>query len=124
MAALFPTDPLLVYPTGTHVVPELRRTWDEVAHHLDLARRRGEDVEARDVLFDSPEKATATLASLGRIRLVDPTAEEADVRFPLRSPEPIDRDIKRLRRRGRDGLPTVTLCDNDGKCDGLKQALN
>ncbi len=124
VSALFPPDTLLVYPTGTHVVPELRRTWDEAAHHLDLARRRGEDVEARDVLFDSPEKATATLASLGRIRLVDPTAEEADVTFPLRSPEPIDRDIKRLRRLVRDGLPTVILCDNEGQCERLDELLN
>ncbi len=124
ITSLFPPDTLLVYPTGTHLVPELKRTWDEAAHHLELARRRGEDVESRDVLFDAPETAAKTLGALGRIRLVDPTAEEPDVAFPLRAPEPIDRDIKRLRKLVRDGLPTIILCDNNGQCERLDELLN
>jgi transcription-repair coupling factor (superfamily II helicase) len=47
ISALFPPDTLLVYPTGTHLLPELQRTWDEAAHHIDLARRRGEDADSR-----------------------------------------------------------------------------
>ena len=31
-----------------------QRTWDEAAHHLDLARRRGEDVPAREEIFEDP----------------------------------------------------------------------
>ncbi|HEV7389971.1 MAG TPA: hypothetical protein VGN73_15295, partial [Gemmatimonadaceae bacterium] len=38
--ALFPPDTLLVVPRGTHIKPELERTWTEAQHHIDLARRR------------------------------------------------------------------------------------
>ncbi len=124
VSALFPPDTLMVYPTGTHLLPELKRTWDEAAHHLDLARRRGEDVGSREELFEPPEPAAATLSSFGTLRLVDPTAEHADVVFPLRAPEPIDRDIRRLRKLVRDGVPTVVLCDNEGQCERLDELLN
>ncbi|HEX6598573.1 MAG TPA: transcription-repair coupling factor [Gemmatimonadaceae bacterium] len=124
VSALFPPDTLLVQPVGTHIVPELRRTWDEAAHHLDLARRRGEDVAAREELFESPEQAATTLNAFGALRFVDPAAEPPDVAFPLREPEPIDRDIKRLRKLVRDGVPTVVLCDNEGQCERLDELLN
>ena len=124
VSARFPPDTLIVYPTGSHLLPELERTWVEAAHHLDLARRRGEDVDVREELFEAPARAAATLHAFGAIRLVDPAAEEADVAFPLRQPEPIDRDIKRLRRLVRDGVPTVILCDNEGQCERLDELLN
>ena len=60
--------------------PELKRTWDEAAHHLDLARRRGEDVDSREELFEAPERAGATLHAFGSLRLVDPAAEDAKSR--------------------------------------------
>ena len=41
LAELWPPDSLVIVPEGLHVEPELRRTWDEAAHHLDRARRRG-----------------------------------------------------------------------------------
>src|SRR6202022_420887 len=94
------------------------------AHHLDLARRRGEEVDSREELFEAPERAAAALSSFGSLRLVDPAAEEADVSFPLRAPEAIDRDIRRLRRLVRDGIPTVVLCDNEGQCERLDELLN
>ncbi|MDB4881288.1 MAG: transcription-repair coupling factor, partial [Gemmatimonadetes bacterium] len=124
ISALFPPDTLFVYPVGSHLLPELKRTWDEAAHHLDLARRRGEDVDSREELFESPECTAATLHAFGSLRLVDPAAEDAEVVFPLRAPEPIDRDIKRLRRLVRDGLPTVILCDNEGQAERLDELLN
>ncbi len=124
VSALFPPDTLLVHPVGTHLLPELKRTWDEAAHHLDLARRRGEDVAQRDELFEPPEQAAATVGGFGTLRFVDPAAEQADVSFPLRAPEPIDRDIKRLRKLVRDGVPTVVLCDNEGQCERLDELLN
>ena len=124
VSALFPPDTLLVYPVGSHLLPELKRTWDEAEHHIDLARRRGEDVDAREELFDVPERAAAAMAAFGSLRMVDPAAEDADVAFPLRAPEPIDRDIKRLRRLVRDGVPTVILCDNEGQSERLDELLN
>ena len=124
ISALFPPDTLFVYPLGSHLLPELRRTWEEAAHHLDLARRRGEEADAREELFEEPERAAATLSSFGAVRIVDPTAEEADIAFPLRAPEPIDRDIRRLRKLVRDGIPTIVLCDNDGQAERLDELLN
>ena len=124
ISALFPPDTLLVFPVGSHLLPELKRTWDEAEHHLDLARRRGEDVDARSELFDVPERAAAAMAAFGTVRIVDPAAEDAEVAFPLRAPEPIDRDIKRLRRLVRDGMPTVILCDNEGQSERLDELLN
>ena len=124
VSALFPPDTLFVFPTGAHLLPELKRTWEEAEHHLELARRRGEDAGSREELFDAPERAAASLAGFGTLRLVDPTAEEADVVFPLRAPEPVDRDIKALRRLVRDGLPTIILCDNNGQCERLDELLN
>jgi len=124
ISALFPPDTLLVYPTGTHLLPELQRTWDEAAHHIDLARRRGEDADSREELFESPEAAGRTLAAFGALRLVDPTAEKPDVVFPFRAPETVDRDIKRLRRIVRDEIPTLVLCDNEGQAERLDELLN
>jgi len=124
VAALFPPDTLLVQPVGTHLLPELKRTWDEAAHHLELARRRGEDVAPREDLFEPPDHAAAALDAFGSLRFVDPTAEQAEIVFPLRAPEAIDRDIKRLRKLVRDGVPTVVLCDNEGQCERLDELLN
>src|SRR3954469_17783618 len=84
VAALFPPDTLVVHPVGTHLLPEFKRTWDEAAHHLELARRRGEDADSREELFEAPERAAATLGAFGTLRLVDPAAEEPEVVFPFR----------------------------------------
>src|SRR6478672_9552246 len=124
VSALFPPDTLLVHPTGTHLLPELQRTWDEAAHHIDLARRRGEDADAREELFESPQVAGATLTAFGTLRLVDPTAEKPEVVFPFRPPETIDRDIKRLRRLVRDDIPTIILCENEGQAERLDELIN
>src|SRR5438105_9133347 len=67
--ALFPPDTLLVVPRGTHMSPELERTWAEAQHHIDLARRRGEDTPSRDELFESPEETLTALRSYGTIDL-------------------------------------------------------
>ncbi|HXD48362.1 MAG TPA: transcription-repair coupling factor [Gemmatimonadaceae bacterium] len=129
ITSLFPPDSLVVLPRGGHVESELRRTWAEAQHHIDLARRRGEDAPARDELFQSPESTLSALGKLGTIAALDQgnrpnAAAEADVVLPLRAPEPIDRDIKQLKRLVRDGTPTVILCDNEGQCDRLDELLS
>ena len=40
---LWPPDTIVLIPAGAHLEPELRRTWEEAQHHVELARRRGED---------------------------------------------------------------------------------
>ena len=43
--------------------------------------------------------------------------------LPLKPPEPIDRDIKQLKRLVRDGTPTIILCDNEGQAERLDELL-
>ena len=130
VADLFPPDTLIVVPARSHLDSEMRRTWEEAAHHIDLARRRGEDVPNRDELFQTPEDAQQQLARFGRIAILhrdaatDGGARSADIVFPIRPPDAVDRDIKRLRRLVADGMPTVILCDNVGQCERLDEILN
>ena len=119
--ALFPADTLFVIPQGTHLKPELDRTWAEAQHHIDLARRRGEDTASRDELFESPDIAIRALTAFGAISLA---GENATLVFPFREPEPIERDIKRLKLILADGIPTLILCDNAGQAERLDELLN
>ncbi len=124
LADLWPPDSLVVIPEGVHVEPELRRTWDEAAHHLDLARRRGEDAAARDDLLQPPEVAESGLRRFAAIAIVPSVAGDEGVLFPLRPPEPIERDMARLRAVAADGTPTVILCDNAGQAERLEELLS
>ncbi len=122
---LWPADALVVFPRGTNVEPELRRTWDEAQHHIELARRRGEDAPARDELYQPPDRALAALRTYGTIVEQGGEAEgAAEVVFPLRAPDAIDRDMGRLARLVRDGIPTLILCDNAGQCERLDELLS
>jgi transcription-repair coupling factor (superfamily II helicase) len=123
LAALWPPDTLVVLPRGVRVAPEMRRTWEEAAHHIDVARRRGEDVASRDELYQPPDDALRALAAFATLELVETPSDEPAVVFPLRRPEPIDRDMKRLAALVRDGTPTIILCDNDGQAERLDELL-
>jgi transcription-repair coupling factor (superfamily II helicase) len=124
LATLFPPDTLLVLPQGTELAPELQRTWEEAAHHIDLARRRGEDTPARDELFEAPQSVLAVIGSLGTIAIVDrATAPEGATVLPILPPDPIDRDVRKLRRLVGTGMPTIILCDNAGQCERLDELL-
>jgi transcription-repair coupling factor (superfamily II helicase) len=127
LAELWTPDTVLFHADGLDVGAELRRTWDEAQHHLDLARRRGEDVPRRETLFLDPPAAERALAGFGAYVEVPPDKagqEAPDLGFPTRAPEPVERDIRRLRRLVRDGLPTVILCDNAGQAERLDELLN
>jgi len=124
LAALWPPDSLVVLPEGVHLLPELRRTWDEAEHHLELARRRGEDVSSRDELLQPPEEVTRSLKAFATVEIVAAVDGDAGVSFPLRAPEPIDRDMARLRAVVSDGTPTVILCDNGGQAERLEELLS
>jgi len=122
IVTLWTPDTLLVLPEDTHVGAEAQRTWAEAEHHIELARRRGEDVPDRDELFESPDALARELAAFGA--LVESDAETADVVFPLRAPESVGRDIRQLRRIVRDPLRTIILCDNAGQCERLDELLS
>ena len=119
--ALFPPDTVLVVPQGTHLRPEMERTWAEAQHHIDLARRRGEDTPSRDELFEAPDVTLRAVTALGTIDL---SGEQASIDFPFREPEEIGRDIKLLKQVVADGIPTIILCDNAGQAERLDELLN
>jgi transcription-repair coupling factor (superfamily II helicase) len=126
LTELLPPDSVIILPGGTHLEPEMRRTWEEAKHHIELARRRGEDAAPREELFRPPEEALRTLAEFSTLVLReqgDVPGSPADVTFPLRLPEAIDRDIRRLRAILTDGVPTLILCDNAGQCERLDELL-
>jgi transcription-repair coupling factor (superfamily II helicase) len=123
ITALFPPDTLLVLPSATHLEPELGRTWEEAQHHIDLARRRGEDAPNREELFEPPQRTVETLQGFGSLVLVPPDVGQPEVAFPVLPPEPIERDIRRLKRLVRDGTPTLILCDNEGQVERLDELL-
>ncbi|MFN2400118.1 MAG: transcription-repair coupling factor [Gemmatimonadaceae bacterium] len=127
LSDMLPPDTIVFVPGGDRIALEMRRTWEEASHHIDLARRRGEDAASRHELYQPPEDSLRTLQAFSTIVLMEPgTAESsaADVVFPMRSAEPIGRDIALLRRIVRDDLQTIILCDNAGQCERLDELLN
>jgi transcription-repair coupling factor (superfamily II helicase) len=124
---LWPPDTLVVGAAAMHARPEFGRIWEEAAHHAELARRRGEEVVTRETLFVDPESAIRRLGSFGSLELLAGDTAEADgevVQFPVRKPEAIDRDMKRLAALVRDGMETIILCDNSGQAERLDELLS
>jgi transcription-repair coupling factor (superfamily II helicase) len=148
--SLFSPDTIVVIPEDSHVGPELIRTWDEAQHHIELARRRGEDAPGREDLYATPSRILGALAALGLVGLAaggaerkrdfldrpragesTPVAEAHPnqsealevVHFPISPPEPILRDMKRLREVVGGGLSTIILCDNAGQAERLEELL-
>ena len=117
---LLPSDALIVLEQESALEREVEHAWTEAAHHLEVARRLGEEPPARDALFVDPAAWQARLARFPRIAL---GLAETGVRFPIAPPEPIDRDIKRLRQIVATEPPTVILCDNEGQLERLEELL-
>jgi transcription-repair coupling factor (superfamily II helicase) len=118
---LLPTDALLLLEQETALGGEVERAWTDAAHHLEIARRLGEEPPARDALFVEPKTWRAALGRFARLSL---NAAASDVRFPIGPPEAVDRDIKRLRRIVASAPPTVILCDNEGQLERLEELLD
>jgi transcription-repair coupling factor (superfamily II helicase) len=121
--SLWPPDTILVTPEGAHLEPEFQRTWDEAQHHIELARRRGEDAPVREELYQPPGVAVDALSRLATIVVESAERVQAEVAFPIKVPDAVDRDIGRLGRIVRDGVPTLILCDNAGQCERLDELL-
>jgi len=117
---LLPTDTILVVDEESGVRREVDRAWSDAAHHLEVARRLGEDPPAREELFIDPPSWRARLERFGRVAV---GTSETDQRFPLAPPEPVERDLKRLRHLVTGPPPTVILCDNEGQLERLEELL-
>ena len=118
---LLPTDALLLLEQEPALGGEVDRAWTDAAHHLEIARRLGEEPPARDALFVEPDAWRAMLLRFPRLSF---NAAGAEVRFPIAPPEAVDRDIKRLRRIVASEPPTVILCDNEGQLERLDELLD
>ena len=106
----FPT--LEVIGAGTAKAREVALS---ASAEADLPESVRATVEAK--LDDKADAATASAAS----RVKRP---HEIVHFPLRQPEPIERDIPRLSAMTRDGTQTIILCDNAGQAERLEELLD
>jgi transcription-repair coupling factor (superfamily II helicase) len=118
---LLPGDAVVVLERESAVEQEVDRAWAEAAHHLEVARRLGEDPPSREEVFIDPAAWRAMLGEFARIAL---NAADATTRFPIVPPEAVDRDIKRLRRIVAGEPATVILCDNEGQLERLEELLD
>ena len=118
---LLPSDSVIVLEQESALEQEVDRAWAEAAHHLDVARRLGEEAPPRDALFVDPAAWRDRLASFPRLALNTP---DADLRLPLAPPETVDRDIRRLRQIVAGEPPSVILCDNEGQLERLEELLD
>ena len=118
---LLPGDALLVQESAGPDAEEVSRAWREAEHHLELARRMGEDVPTRDSIFQDPEGWRKQHESFPRLTLRD---EPVDLMAGFLPPDRVDRDLKRLRAATSGGAPTLILCDNEGQLERLDELLN
>ena len=117
---LLPADALVVPDQEAAVEHEVERGWTDAAHHVEVARRMGEDTPPREELLLAPDGWRSTLLRFARLV---PTETGWEERFPILPPEAIDRDLKRLRQVVRDPPATVILCDNEGQLERLDELL-
>ncbi len=117
---LLPGDTLLVEDSPRANLEEVDRSWREAAHHLDLARRMGEDVPAREDLFEAPDLWSKRRGGFARLAIQGTAADLNAGFFP---PEPIERDIRRLRSLLAGEVPSLVLCDNEGQLERLDELL-
>ncbi len=117
---LLPSDTMLVLEQESALEREVERAWADAAHHLEVARRLGEEPPAREELFLEPGAWRVRVAGFGRLAV---NGAEAVVRFPLAPVEAVDRDLKQLRRIVSGEPATVILCDNEGQLERLEELL-
>ena len=118
---LLPSGTLMMVDSSTANAEEVTRAWREAEHHLDVARRLGEEVPRRADLFLDPEVWREAVGRFGTVTLRE---DPVDLQAGFLPPEKIDRDIKRLRTLLDGGLATLILCDNEGQLERLTELLD
>jgi transcription-repair coupling factor (superfamily II helicase) len=117
---LLPADTILIEEAFGPDVDEVSRAWNEAEHHLEVARRLGEDVPSREAIFQAPGDWRTRIEAFPRLLLRD---EKTDFQFGFFPPERIDRDLNRLRGLLGSGIPTLILCDNEGQLERMEELL-
>ncbi len=118
---LLPIGSLVLVDSTTANGEEVARAWREAEHHLEVARRLGEEVPARADLFVTPDRWRELVDRFGHIGLRE---DPVEVQAGFLPPEKVDRDLKRLRTILDGGLPTLILCDNEGQVERLAELLD
>ncbi|HUL02995.1 MAG TPA: transcription-repair coupling factor [Gemmatimonadales bacterium] len=117
---LLPSDSLVVLEQESALDREVARAWDEAAHHLEVARRLGEDPPAREALWLPPDGWRQRLGGFARLSI---NAPDAEMQFPITPPETVDRNLRRLEQVLATDPPSVILCDNQGQLERLEELL-
>ncbi|HEX5387828.1 MAG TPA: transcription-repair coupling factor [Gemmatimonadales bacterium] len=117
---LLPADTLVVEEATGPDADEVNRAWREAEHHLEVARKLGEDVPSRADIFAEPAGWRRCLEGFARLLLRE---EPADSQFGFFPPERVDRDLNRLRALLSGSPPTLVLCDNEGQLERLEELL-
>ncbi|NJD11757.1 MAG: transcription-repair coupling factor, partial [Gemmatimonadetes bacterium] len=118
-------DTLLLELSAGAAERDFERTWEQVQHLHDAARKRGDDPQPPEALFLAPALAAARLSGFGR--LVIHGEGGAGIRFDIRAAEPIERDLEALAALLRGGAArgelSYILCDNAGQLERLEELL-
>jgi transcription-repair coupling factor (superfamily II helicase) len=118
---LLPPDTLILQEGFGPDLDEVTRAWNEAEHHLEVARRLGEEVPRRDAIFQEPAHWRTRIESFPRLLLRD---ERVDLQFGFFPPERVDRDLNRLRALLGSEIPTLILCDNEGQLERMEELLD
>jgi transcription-repair coupling factor (superfamily II helicase) len=117
---LLPAETILVAEAIGPDADEVSRAWREAEHHLEVARKLGEEVPSRDAIFEEPRCWRERIEAFPRLFLRD---EPVDLQVGFFPPERIDRDLNRLRSLLHGSPPTLILCDNEGQMERLEELL-
>ncbi|MBI4501966.1 MAG: DEAD/DEAH box helicase, partial [Gemmatimonadetes bacterium] len=115
---LLPLDSIVVASEGLELA-DVGRAWDEAVHHLDVARRRGEDVPGREAILLDPAAWAERWQRYARLWINDPAPE---VDLQLSTPPSIERNISRIAKMA-EASPVMVLCDNEGQLERLEELL-
>ena len=118
---LLPADTIVVEEAAGPDADEVVRAWNEAEHHLDVARRLGEEVPTRSAILEEPDAWRSRLGAFPRLLLRD---DQVDLQFGFFPPEKIDRDLNRLRALLAGSPPTLILCDNEGQLERMDELLD
>jgi transcription-repair coupling factor (superfamily II helicase) len=117
---LLPSDTLLIEEAFGPDFDEVQRAWKEAEHHLDVARRLGEEVPSRQAILEPPEEWRGRVETFPRLLLRD---QQTDLQFGFFPPDRIDRDLNRVRALIATAPPTLILCDNEGQLERMEELL-
>lgn len=118
---LLPGDTIIIEEATGPDRDEVDRAWREAEHHLEVARRLGEDVPRREDILEAPDDWRRRLAGFGRLQLGE---DKPDLQMGFLPPERIDRNLNRLRAVLAGGPPSLILCDNEGQLERMDELLN